>query len=86
MNLLVDPTGTIHCIYGEALDLNALGTLAIRRASHVEPDEHGAWHVDLAPVAGPQLGAFTCRSQALAAETRWLEEHWLHAGPTANSA
>ena len=29
------------------------------------------------PVDGPVLGPFNMRSQALAAERRWLEKHWL---------
>ena len=77
MDLVIEPAGTIRCIYGEDFDFSSLGNLAITRASHVEPDEHGAWHVELAPVGGPQLGPFASRSQALAAEVGWLEAHWL---------
>ena len=80
MQMLIDPTGTLRCVYDEAIDLAAFGTLAISRASHVEPDEHGRWIADLAPVAGPSLGPFEQRSQALAAEQQWLDEHWLGAG------
>lgn len=75
MELLVDRRGQVHCLYGEAIDLNALGPLTIRRVSHVEPDDNGQWWADLAPVRGPKLGPFDRRSEALAAEQHWLEQH-----------
>src|SRR5262245_11536036 len=81
MQLVVDRDGTIRCLYGEALDLAALGTPCIRRASHGEPDPDGQGWVDLAPVGGASLGPFERRSQALAAEVEWLEAHWLAVAP-----
>jgi hypothetical protein len=75
MILRLDPHGQVHCIYGESIDLSALGTLSIRRASHVEPDTSGQWWADLAPVRGPKLGPFTKRSEALAAESAWLDNY-----------
>jgi hypothetical protein len=80
MQLVVHPTGQVRCLYGEAVDLAALGRLRVKRASHVEPDAHGRWIADLCPVDGPLLGPFTLRSEALAAEQRWLEQHWLIPG------
>ena len=77
MELIVLPNGSVRGVYDEAIDLAALGKLAIRRASHVESDASGRWVADLAPVAGPRLGPFALRSQALAAETLWLAEHLL---------
>lgn len=77
MELIVTPDGGIRCAYAEAVDLTALGSVAIRRASHVEPDDRGHWVADLSPVGGPRLGPFTCRSQALHAETEWLSANWL---------
>ena len=77
MNLIVDVNGNAHAIYSEAIDLSVLGTLAIRRASHVEPDEGGRWWADLAPIGGPRLGPFDRRSVALTAEVHWLDDHWL---------
>ena len=77
MNLVIRPGGLVHCVYGEAIDLAALGALTIRRASHVEPDLEGRWWVDLQPVGGGRLGPFNLRSEALDAERLWLEEHWL---------
>ena len=50
MELRIDPSGRVQCLYGEAIDLRSLGSLSIRRASHVEPDENGNWWADLAPV------------------------------------
>lgn len=73
MMLVVDPQGHIRCLYAEAIDLAALGSLSIQRASHVEPDEHGQWWADLAPLRGPRLGPYTKRSAALDAERQWLE-------------
>jgi len=51
MNILVAPDGTARCVYGEAVDLRALGHLELRRASFVEPDVQGRWHADLSPVS-----------------------------------
>jgi hypothetical protein len=82
MQLVVEPNGTIRCLYGEELDLHRLGRLAIRRGSHVEPSD-GRWTADLRPVGGPVLGPFDLRSEALAAERAWLELHWLRAGSDA---
>jgi len=77
MQLLIDPGGTVRCLYDETLDLHALGSPAIRRGSHVEPDRQGRWFADLSPAGGPKLGPFHRRSEALAAETAWLEANWL---------
>ena len=77
MQLVIDARGFIHTIYDETIDLAVLGPLQIQRASHVEPDEHGQWYVDLAPIGGPKLGPFPQRSEALDAEFLWLELNWL---------
>ena len=77
MQMVISPDGTLRCIYGEAIDLHALGQPDIQRASHVEPDGHGQWTADLTPVGGPLLGPFPQRSDALAAESQWLEANWL---------
>ena len=77
MELVVESAGRVRCVYAEAIDLASLGPLSIRRASHVEPDESGAWRADLSPVGGPKLGPFACRSAALSAELAWLETNWL---------
>jgi hypothetical protein len=77
MQLVVDPRGSVRCIYAEAIDLTALGIPHITRASHVEPDQEGRWSADLSPVGGPVLGPFGTRSAALAAEHQWLQANWL---------
>lgn len=77
MNLLIAPTGSIRCVYGEAVNLHQLGRLSIQRGSHVEPTAESLWTADLAPVNGPLLGPFVSRADALAAEAAWLLEHWL---------
>ena len=81
MELIVTPSGNCRCVYGEDLDLSVMGTLQIERGSHVEPDENGRWMADLSPVAGPKLGPFATRSEALRAEAAWLHEYWLLPAP-----
>jgi hypothetical protein len=77
MQLRVDPRGLVRCLYGEAINLAALGVASIQRASHVEPDAEGKWWADLSPVGGPTRGPFDWRSEALDAERAWLEANWL---------
>jgi hypothetical protein len=79
MQLVIQPDGSLKCVYGEAIDLHALGDVSISRGSHVEPDATGQWLADLSPVSGPVLGPFPTRSLALDAEVAWLEAHWLNA-------
>jgi hypothetical protein len=89
MQLRIDRQGQMACVYGEAIDLAALGQLTIRRGSHVEPDRSGRWWADLGPVSGPRLGPFSQRSEALTTERTWLETHWLPnplAWPSATTA
>ena len=79
MDLLVTPCGVVTAIYDETIDLRALGTTTITRASHVEPDAAGRWFAQM--IDGPILGPFLKRSEALAAEIAWLLEHRLNAAP-----
>jgi len=81
MNLFIAPTGQVCCLYNEGLDLQSLGRLTIRRASHVEPTDDGQWTADLSPLDGPVLGPFVRRSDALAAEEHWIEHDWLPTSP-----
>ena len=77
MQLVIDPTGSMRCLYDETLPLADFGRLTISRGSIVEPTEAGHWTADLSLVGGPLLGPFATRSQALDAERDWLEAHWL---------
>ena len=86
MDLLIDSRGQIRCVYGERIDLASLGRLEIRRASHVEPDEHGHWWADMAPTGGPKLGPFALRSLAVEAETQWLARSFLDRKPPRTGA
>ena len=71
MTLTIDPCGTVRTLYTEAIPLNEIGSLSIKRASHVEPDEAGQWFAEM--IEGPTLGPFLTRSAALAAEVDYLE-------------
>jgi len=77
MQLVIEPGGAVRCIYGEEINLATLGSPTISRASHVEPDQQGRWWADMGLVGGEILGPFDHRSEALAAEHKWLETHWL---------
>jgi hypothetical protein len=77
MQLVVGPSGTVRCLYGEAIDLKQIGQVDVRRGSHVEPLAGGQWSADLSPVGGPMLMGFATRSEALSAEEAWLIAHWL---------
>ncbi len=77
LHLVAAPAGSIATLYDETLELAALGRVSITRASHVEPDPLGRWLADLSPVAGPVLGPFASRSEALRAERDWLLAHRL---------
>ena len=73
MKLILRPDGSAVTVYGEAIDLGALGAVSIRRASHVEPTPSGEWTADMSPMNGPVLGPFALRSEALKAEVAWLD-------------
>ena len=77
ISLLVRPDGEVQCVYGEEINLAAIGALEITRASHIEPDSQGRWWADLTPSGGPVLGPFDRRSDALNAEHSWLEGYLL---------
>lgn len=87
MDIVIHADGIVRFVYDETLDLATLGSLDIRRASHVEPTDDGRWTADLSPVEGPSLGPFSTRSEALLAEQEWLASHWLTTGvPTTPAA
>jgi hypothetical protein len=80
MQLVIEPGGAVRCVYSEEIDLTTLGSPAIVRASHVEPDQQGRWWADMSPVLGPMLGPYDHRSESLEAEEAWLEANWLGHG------
>lgn len=78
----IAPDGTTRLIYSDEFmpAMEALGTVRIARASHVEPRLNiaaGGWIADMSPVGGPELGPFTLRQEALDAEVEWLVQHGL---------
>ncbi len=81
-DVVIRPDGLIQFIHAEGLEfLQKAGTCEIRRVSHVEPVRHITencnigWSADMSPVGGPVLGPFRLRSQALAAELKWLQNN-----------
>ena len=74
---VVSTTGETRMVFNDRVDLRSVGRISIRRGSHVEPTPLGQWNADLSPVAGPTLGPFDKRSEALAAEVAWLQQNWL---------
>lgn len=65
MTIDFDPKGIGHCLYGEAIDLHSLGSLTVRRASHIEfNDTTQQWDV-LPPDGGIPLFSHPTRSQCL---------------------
>ena len=77
MLVLLQLNGTLRFIYDETVDLSAVGPVQILRVSQIEADRSARWHADLLPVAGPVLGPFALRSEALRAEVNWLMDQWL---------
>ena len=70
---------TARFIYNDdLLPMQNEGKMSVKRASHVEPCE-GGWSADLGPVAGPVLGPFATRNEALAAEVAWLKANQIPA-------
>jgi len=75
LTVLIDEAGRLHFVYDDALaGLLSLGKSETVRVSHVEPAP-GGWVASMAPVGGADLGPYRLRSEALAAERRWLREH-----------
>lgn len=75
--IIFNESGDLRLIYDDDLValVKPLGTVTVRRASHVEPAPDGEWAADLSPVKGPLLGPFTTRKEALAAEVAWLKSN-----------
>jgi hypothetical protein len=80
--ILIAADGSIRFIWDDELvELITAGTARVDRASRVDPSPGGpqfaGWTVDLTLSDGPVLSGFALRSQALAAERKWIEEHVL---------
>jgi hypothetical protein len=74
VSITITADGNLRFIWDDSLaELVSAGIPTISRASHVEANDRGEWSADLNPVGGPVLGSFPLRSEALAAERRWLE-------------
>lgn len=77
MIISIDLNGGIRAIYSDGFNWQALGRPMIQRASEVEPDHLGLWYADLTLSDGPKIGPFARRTDAIAAEVRWLERNRL---------
>lgn len=78
MRIKIRPDGTMQFIHSDRLTTavkERFGSVAISRASHVEPTEDGRWTADMGPSGGPVLGPFDTRQDALDAEVDWLREN-----------
>lgn len=82
MTLIINSAGQGRCLYTEEINLRSFGSMHIARASQLEPDDQGRWWANLSPVTGPILGPFALRSEALAAESDWLEDHLIAVAAT----
>jgi hypothetical protein len=70
--------GVARFIYDEEIAdmLDDLGPSVTRRASNVEPLDHGkGWTADMSLVGGALFGPFATRSDALKFEVAWLKEN-----------
>ncbi len=66
----------VRSLYQEIVPLEGVGKVSsVTRASNVEPDKDGQWWAEMRD--GSRLGPFQLRSEALAAEVKWLEERGL---------
>jgi phage-related tail fiber protein len=72
MRIVVTPAGIVRHVYQEAVGLD-LGDSEIARASAVEPRGQ-QWYAE---VGGVTLGPFARRSEAIAAEVKYVEENVL---------
>jgi hypothetical protein len=78
MKITVEVDGRIKFIYDDSVAevMQEVGTLEVKRASHVEFDNSdGFWWADMSPVGGPRMGPFNLRHTALEVERVWLEEN-----------
>lgn len=81
MDIIITAGGNLRFIHNDEFSiLMDNGHTTITRASHVEPASvYGIgtarqWAADMSPSNGPVLGPFESRSDALAAEVKWLQD------------
>ena len=73
MQIIIEPGGAVRCIYTEDIDLAAIGSPVITRASHVEPDQQGRWRGrSITSRWAYAYRLFARRSEALGAEHAWF--------------
>lgn len=71
--IVIQSNGTISYIWSDDIDLSELGDVQVSRASHVEfNNKSKKWEAHT--VGGTFIGAFKKRSDAIAAEVKYLEE------------
>lgn len=71
--LVVGADGIVTCLWTEVIDLSALGSLSIRRASAVEFDEQRQLWVVEVPGTG-EIFADVSRERCLEFEREWFAE------------
>jgi hypothetical protein len=80
LTVFIQPDGSVAFVYDDNLHEMLTGgfpEMETRRASHCEPAPDG-WAVDVSPLTGgPEqiIAVASRRSDALAAEVRWLHNH-----------
>ena len=58
MQLVIQPDGTVRCVYGETVDLHASAGWRSSEAPTWSRLTMARWQADLSPVGGPVLGPF----------------------------
>jgi hypothetical protein len=69
----IRPDGTVHCLYTDAIDLQAFGKVQVTRASNVEFEEGPQLWVARLP-DGRAIGAARSRADCLKLEVAYLQE------------
>ena len=77
--LVIKPDATMICLYDDAIRplIDQAKTATITRISNVKTTEDTTpqFYADLAPVGGPVSPPFRLRSEAIAWEVQWANEH-----------
>lgn len=71
--------GSVECLWTEAIPLDSLGTLNVKRASNVEFNEASQeWEVKLATSPDAVAFSHTSRAQCIAWEVETINDQLLH--------